>query len=123
METKKDLEEKIAELEAKLNEQKHLADAVNAKDEEISKIKEEIIKLKEEYSKINNQLTEKNLKIQALEKEKAARSSMEEKENTVKKLIHALQGYQNAYRSFLKNVQGGLENAVELEALLSEQLK
>jgi septal ring factor EnvC (AmiA/AmiB activator) len=116
METKKELEEKIAELEAKLNEQKHLADAVNAKDEEISKIKEENLKNV-------NQLTEKNLKIQALEKEKALRGSIEEKENTIKKLIHALQGYQNAYRSFLKNVQGGLENAVELEALLSEQLK
>jgi hypothetical protein len=116
METKKELEEKIAELEAKLNEQKHLADAVNAKDEEISKIKEENLKNV-------NQLTEKNLKIQALEKEKAARGSMEEKENMVKKLIHVLQGYQNGYRAFLKNVQGGLENAVELEALLSEQLK
>jgi seryl-tRNA synthetase len=111
------------ELTQKINEQVHLASAVEAKDAEIVKNKEEIIKLKEEYSKINNQLTEKNLKIQALEKEKVARGSMEEKENTVKKLIHVLQGYQNGYRAFLKNVQGGLENAVELEALLSEQLK
>jgi predicted transcriptional regulator len=111
------------ELTQKINEQTHLAAAVEAKDAEIAQNKQEIIKLKEEYAKINNQLTEKNLKIQALEKEKSARGSMEEQEKLIKNLAQLLQGYQNSYRAFLKNVQGGLENAVELEALLSEQLK
>jgi seryl-tRNA synthetase len=115
-ETKKELVEKIANLEEKLNDQKHLADAVNAKDVEIAK-------LKEDHNKAVNQLTEKNLKIQALEKEKAARGSTEEKDNIIKNLAKMLQGYQNSYRAFLKSSQGSLENAVELEALLSEQLK
>jgi predicted transcriptional regulator len=104
------------ELTQKINEQTHLAAAVEAKDAEIAKLKEECFKL-------NNQLTERNLKIQALEKEKAGRSSMEERERVIKNLARLLQGYQNSYRAFLKSSQGSLENAVELEALLSEQLK
>lgn len=111
------------ELTQKINEQTHLAAAVEAKDAEIVKNKEEIIKLKEECFKLNNQLTERNLKIQALEKEKAGRSSMEEREKIIKNLAQMLQSYQNSYRAFLKSTQGSLENAVELEALLSEQLK
>jgi sugar-specific transcriptional regulator TrmB len=90
------LQETVARLQAKLDEQKHLSDVVSSKDLEMVKLNEA---LHNKYSK-----------------------QIEEKEHTVKLVLNYLQTYQIAYRSFLKNVQGGLENAVELEAMLSEQL-
>jgi type I site-specific restriction endonuclease len=103
MENKKELLEKIANLEEanarlqkQVNEQTHLVAAIDAKDKEIGTLSERV------GGKWQKQV--------------------EEKENIIKVLVGHLQSYQQAFRSYLKNVQGGLENAVELEALLSEKL-
>lgn len=103
MEKKTELLEKIASLEEanqrlqqKIDEQKHLAEAVHSKDQEIGKLSEQI------GAKWQRQL--------------------EEKEKIIKALVSHIQSYQQAFRSFLKNTQGGLENAVELEAMLADQL-
>jgi hypothetical protein len=103
MENKKELLEKIASLQEanlrlqqKIDEQKHLANAIDAKDQEIGKLSEHI------GAKWQRQL--------------------EEKEKIIKVLVSHIQSYQQAFRAFLKNTQGGLENAVELEALLADQL-
>jgi hypothetical protein len=103
METKNEMLEKIKvleeanlELKKKLDEQKHLSNAVDAKDKEIGTLSQQI-----------------NAKWQR---------QLEEKEQIIKALVGHLQNYQQAFRSFLKNTQGGLENAVELEALISEKL-
>lgn len=103
MENKKELLDKIANLEEanarlqrQVNEQTHLVAAIDAKDKEISTLNERVA------GKWQKQL--------------------EEKENIIKALVGHLQNYQQAFRSFLKSTQGGLENAVELEALISEKL-
>lgn len=103
MENKKQLLEKIANLEEantrlqrQVDEQKHLVSAIDAKDKEINNLSQ-------------------NLSIKW-------QKQVEEKENIIKALVGHLQNYQQAFRSFLKNTQGGLENAVELEALISEKL-
>jgi sugar-specific transcriptional regulator TrmB len=103
MENKKELLEKIASLEEanarlqrQVNEQTHLVAAVDAKDKEISTLSE----------RVGNKW----------------QKQVEEKENIIKVLVSHLQSYQQGFRSFLKSTQGGLENAVELEALLSEKL-
>lgn len=90
------LEEANARLQRQVDEQKHLVAAVDAKDKEIGKLSDQI-----------------SIKWQ---------KQLEEKENIIKVLVGHLQAYQQAYRSFLKNTQGALENAVELEALISDKL-
>jgi uncharacterized protein with gpF-like domain len=99
----------LEEAIAKLEEQKHLADAVDAKEKEIARLKEQIVA---ERTKQQND-----------EKDKVFKNQIEEKDKLIKKLIPILQAYQGSYRAFLKNIQGGLENAIELEALLNEKLK
>jgi septal ring factor EnvC (AmiA/AmiB activator) len=121
METKTELVDKIAELEAankllekKVEEQKHLAEAIDAKDAQLSKTIEkfsnEVKEKDKEISRLNERLVTKN------------KTETEEKEMIIKVLSQALQMYQNTFRAFLKNVQGGLENAVELDAMLADQL-
>lgn len=103
METKQDLYEKIKGLEdanrrlqQTIDEHKHLVNAVDAKDKEMGTL--------------SQQLSTKWQK------------QIDEKEAIIKVLVGHIQTYQQAYRSFLKLVQGGLENAVEYEALLSDKL-
>jgi sugar-specific transcriptional regulator TrmB len=90
------LEEANARLQSKIDEQKHLAEAVNSKDKEIGTLSEQI------SAKWQRQI--------------------EEKDRVVKMLVGHIQTYQQTFRSFLKSIQGSLENAVELEALIAEQL-
>jgi len=121
METKTELVDKIAELEAankilekKVEEQKHLAEAVNAKDRQLSntieKFSNEAKEKDKEIARLNERLTSKN------------KTEAEEKDIILKVLSQSLQIYQNAFRAFMKNVQGGLENAVELDAMVADQL-
>jgi hypothetical protein len=90
------LQESNRTLQAKVEETRHLASAIDAKDKEIGNLSQQM-----------------SVKWQ---------KQLEEKEGIIKQLVGFIQVYQQNYRSFLKNVQGGLENAVELEALLSEKL-
>lgn len=90
------LQEANRKLQAKVEEQRHLANAVEAKDKEIGNLSQQM-----------------SVKWQ---------KQLDEKEGIIKQLVGFIQVYQQNYRSFLKNVQGGLETAVELEALLSDKL-
>lgn len=96
LETIANLESHNAELQKRIKDYQHMAKSIEAKDQEISSLSQTI------GNKFQKQL--------------------DEKENIIKGLVGFIQAYQQTYRSFLKNVQGGLENAVELEALLSEKL-
>lgn len=91
-----DLQEQVRNLQKIVSEQKHLADAVDAKDKEIGNLSQQM------STKWQKQL--------------------DEKEGIIKYLVDYVRTYQQAFQAFLKNVQGGLENAVELEALLAEKL-
>ena len=91
-----DLQEQVRRLQGIVNEQKHLSDAVAAKDKEIGSLSQQM------STKWQKQL--------------------DEKEGIIKYLVDYVRTYQQTFQSFLKNVQGGLENAVELEALLTEKL-
>jgi uncharacterized protein YdcH (DUF465 family) len=90
------LKQANARLEQTIEGSKHLATAIDAKDKEIGTLSQQMA------TKWQKQV--------------------EEKENIIKALVTHLQSYQQAFRSFLKSTQGGLENAVELEALLTDQL-
>jgi FtsZ-binding cell division protein ZapB len=90
------LKEANDRLQKTVNDHAHLASAVDAKDKEIGTLSQQM------STKWQKQI--------------------EEKENIIKVLVAHIQNYQQAFRSFLKNTQGGLENAVELEALLTDQL-
>jgi hypothetical protein len=90
------LKESNARLQQKVDEQKHLAVAVDEKDKQMGTLSQQI-----------------STKWQ---------KQVEEKENIIKFLASHVQAYQQAFRSFLKNTQGALENTVELEALLADQL-
>ena len=114
METRADLFKKIVMIEEankilqqKIDDQRHLAEAVNVKDKEISKLKEQI---------------NSNFRTQNEEKDKVIKTQVEEKDKIIKMLATTLQMYQQSFRAFLKNVQGGLENAVEVEAMITDQL-
>ena len=90
------LQESVRTLQAKLENQQHLASAVEAKDKEMNTLSQQL------STKWQKQL--------------------DEKQAVITQLAQFIQAYQQNYRSFLKNVQGGLEIAVELEAVLSEKL-
>lgn len=47
---------------------------------------------------------------------------LEEKDAIIKLLVGNIQSYQQAFRSYLRNTQGALENALELEAYVASQL-
>jgi hypothetical protein len=91
----KSLEEANLRLQQKVNDQQHLSNAVDAKDKEIGNLSQQL------SAKWQRQI--------------------EEKEQIIKALVGHIQNYQQAFRSYLKNVQGGLENAVELEAALNDK--
>jgi hypothetical protein len=90
------LKEANVRLEQKVEDQVHLEQAVASKDKEIGNL--------------SSQMSVKWQK------------QIEEKEAIIKVLVSNIQSYQQAFRSFLKNSQGALENAVELEAFIADQL-
>jgi hypothetical protein len=140
---KQDLANIVKELTAKVEAQKHLADAVESKDREIVSLKNlfetekklnkelngklasqqhlaEAITQKDkeivEITKLYQELKAKSVSTQTLE----ARVKQLETEN--KGLTDFLNPYIMNFRSSLKGIQGTLELAVEMEAMLSEKL-
>jgi len=144
--SKAELVVKAQELFNIVENQKHLAAAVEAKDKEISehikakqKTEQELIELKnlrlsisqanatvefknQELIKIKNEFEayKKNVpSVEVLENLKKEVKLLEEKN---KNLIDFLNPYVSNVRSFLKGIQGTLELGIENEALLSEKL-
>lgn len=142
--TKAELELKIEDLESQIEEQKHLADAVEVKDQEIIKLtnllsekqkneKELISKIMglERKIKENEHLAEainaKDKELTALterseiEKEKIrndmeriCRREIELLEKTVERRTREVDKLLRVHGSLLKSLQGTLDNAIEL---------
>lgn len=103
---------KKEELIKLLEEQKHLAEAVIAKDKEIVALTKEINEVREQLREAKN----KNGTVPALE------HRIKQLEDQVKGLTEFVSPYIMNFRSTLKGIQGALELGIELEAILSEKL-
>jgi seryl-tRNA synthetase len=129
---------KKEELIAKLEEQRHLAKAVDAKDAEIAKIIKdrdaEVVKLKEDYQTLKNNLAKDMLKekekIAELEKKiaefpdiKALEEAIKTLEKENKKLVGFANQHINIFKNTLKALQGTLDNAIELEDIVVNGVK
>ena len=109
-----------AELLEKLNEQKHLAHAVEAKDREI-------VELKKRYETRLEQVTDE---VNQLKKDYQGAFKKEEVEKIVKtaedqrkESSHLAQFYVKMYHDFLKQTQQNLEMAIFTEQIVSEKFK
>lgn len=125
---------KVEDLSLELKSKQHLAQAVEAKDVEIVNLRselgkskvilaEEIKKIKEDFSQrsINKDLEleslrEKLSKVPELEKLQEAIATL----SANNKILVGIAGAQdNAFRNFMKSIQGSLDNAIELEAIIN----
>lgn len=118
--TKAELQVEIAELEAKLEEQKHLAEAVEAKDKEIANHIQANKLIRQE---LETQKQELKLQIEKLSK---VPKDLGKTENDVKilvdenkRLVNVVNQYITVFRNTLKGLQGNLDNAIELEAFIN----
>jgi predicted aconitase len=102
-----------ADLLVKLEEQKHLAQAVEAKDKEIAL-------LQKEHQRLNVKFIELETKVKSQEDLLGLVQKLED-EN--KKVVAHLNMYVEAFRSTLKGSQGVLDNAIQLEAFINESLR
>ena len=130
------------ELIKMLDEQKHLAQAVDAKDSEIVKLKKEFDEFKrksetkraEDIKAIKDSEEKVKLslqhKVEDLSQRLESYGDVEQlkkgydillQEN--KKLVSSLNSYIQAFRNHMKAVQATLDNTIELEALLFEKLQ
>lgn len=125
--TKQELDAKVVELQAKLDEQVHLAKAVEAKDKEIIELRRQVELLKVEAAEGNRAILEPlRQHVQSLQKELDEKRPLVDNAKLVKeeyeKLVQIANGYIVNFRNHLKAQQGSLDLAVELEAMLAEKL-
>lgn len=106
----------LAQANKTVREQQHLAAAVQNKDNEIIALKSENVELKRLQANQNGEKENLESKLESIEKQ------LKETTEHNKTLVEIANGYITNFRSYLKSIQGGLEVAVELEALLSEKL-
>ena len=131
-------EMKKEELIVKLEEQRHLASAVDAKDKEIASLRNikdsEIASLSKKYAEIKElSIKEKNeltVKISELEAKLRAVPSITRYEESIKKLeeenkrvIAFANQHINVFKNTLKALQGTLDNAIELQDMLVNTVK
>jgi len=136
--TKAELQVEIAELQAKLAEQQHLAAAIEAKDKEIFTHVQALKRIRQENESLVEQVKKGYaITISTLEKEKQelqsqvdqlskAPKDLEKTEKDVKilvdenkRLVNTINQYITVFRNTLKGLQGNLDNAIELEALIN----
>jgi hypothetical protein len=121
METK---EMNKSELLSKLQEQQHLAQAIEAKDKEIALLqKESKLKIEEltiQNGKLNAKVVELETKIKPHEE---LLELVKKLEGENKKVVAHLNMYIEAFRNTLKGSQGILDNAIQLEAFINESLR
>jgi hypothetical protein len=121
---KDELIELLKEKDDEIKDYVHLANAVEAKDKELSKLKnaraEEIAAVKQNKDKIiedlrnsNQELTERLSKMPKVEDIKLVYD-----ENV--KYAQLVRQYKIYLNNFLMNIKGAVDNAIELEALLGE---
>ena len=95
---KEDLELEVVELRKKVQEQTHLAQAVEAKDKEIIELRKQLDTIRP-MAKNAEQLKQQN-----------------------DVLTQIANGYINNFRNYLKSQQGALDMAIEIEVMLAEKL-
>jgi len=120
-------EMKKNELLAKVEEQRHLASAVEAKDAEIAVLSKQYAEFKE---KTNKEKAELVSKISELQGKLNAVPSIQKYEDVIKKLeeenkriIAFANQYINVFKNTLKALQGNLDNAIELQDILVNNVK
>ena len=127
-----------AELLEKLNEQKHLAQAVEAKDNEIATIKKQLEEMKTKYqgavikseeakdneiATIKKQLEEIKTKYQGAITKSEIEDYTKKVEEERKQAFEIANLYIKAHRDFLKQTQQNLEMVIFTEELLSQKIK
>jgi len=125
---KDELLSRVFDLEHKIEEQKHLASAVEAKDKEIIELKKQLEGAKLEAREgSKNIVSAKDAEISRLKTELEQKRPLANSAETLKKdldkAIAIGNSYINNFRSYLKAQQGALEMAIELETLLTEKIK
>ena len=117
----------VLTLQNKLEEQKHLAEAVNAKDEEIAKLSKHSADSKASYVKEIeglkvkiSELTEQVRNAPSVEKFKDVIKGLEEKN---KELVAFANRLINIQKNTFKALQGNLDNAIELHDILINGVK
>lgn len=114
-----------------VQEQSHLASAVEAKDKEIVELKTKNTRLLSEKDKqiaeINHKHAELINKVNELESKHLSNekliSTAEKLDAENRKVVAHLNLYIDAFRNTLKAQQGVLDNAIQLEAFISESLR
>lgn len=127
---KEELEYKLEEAELKLKDLEHMAEAVEAKDKEIQKLKtnraEDVASIKNEMARRINVLELENQSLRERLSSQPDGDKLKEVidklTNDNKKLTSFVNQHIRAFRNYLKMQQASLENTIELEALVSEQL-
>lgn len=115
------------ELVAKLEEQRHLAQAVEAKDVEIANISKQLaeIKLKanKEKQELENKVSELDAKLKAVPSITRYEDTIKKLEEENKRVIAFANQYINVFKNTLKALQGTLDNAIELQDMLVNTVK
>lgn len=127
--TKDELLLENAQLRAKVEDTSHLAEAVEAKDAEISRIKKEHKDILEKIEKERTAAlaeaiakTKENKEKEMLNRPVAPdpkdQETIKALQNQVRSLGIFINRYKDVFKSFLKATQGSLENVIELESIL-----
>ena len=109
-----------AELIEKLNEQKHLAKAVEAKDREIIELKKRYeTRLSEVVNEVNQLQKDYAGALKKQEIDKLIKTAEDQKNESA----YLAQFYVKMYHDFLKQTQQNLEMALFTEQIVSEKFK
>jgi FMN phosphatase YigB (HAD superfamily) len=120
-------EMKKEELVAKLEEQRHLAQAVEAKDVELGIAEKRFQEMKNSFAK---ELDVQKAKVKELQDEIRAfpdvenlKESIKTLEEQNKKIVAFGNQHINIFKNTLKALQGTLDNAIELEDIVVNSVK
>ena len=113
---------KKEELIVILEEQKHLAEAIDAKDAEISKLSGMVSELKqkgiEEKNILNGKISELENKLRNIPNISTMEESAKKLDSEYKKLLAFSNQHINVFKNTLKALQGTLDNAIELQDII-----
>lgn len=121
----------IRKLETKVKEYEHLAKAIESKDKEIQELKNSkaktIADTKAESERIKTTLQYENEDLKKKVEQLPAIESLQELIKSLQEenihIIKMANQYISTLRNYIKSQAGSLDTVIELEALLSEQLK
>ena len=115
------------ELREKLKEQKHLASAIEAKDNEMSKMKEShkqlVDSLKEEIKNMKEEIRELKHNATGLVHLSDIQEKIDKVKGENKNLVETTNLYIQMYHNYLKQTQHNLEMALFTEQLISDKFK